>query len=246
MKMPDEHYENPRLAALYDFDSGWSVDRDFYLSLATNHTFPVGILDLGCGTGLLCKAYAEKGHHVTGCDPSLSMLDVAARQPNGDLVKWMQSFAQTFKSDDRYDLIIMTGHAFQVLLQDEEILATFSVMRQHLKEDGLIVFESRNPVINWKENWDYSMSLDLPEGKVQESRLFVEEEKDRMIFELWYQFPDEVLVSKSELRFLSHDAISNFLMISGLRVEKILGDWNGGLFHEPSSEEMIFFVRRVS
>ena len=32
--MPDDHYENPRLAEIYDVSSPWSIDRDFYLSLA--------------------------------------------------------------------------------------------------------------------------------------------------------------------------------------------------------------------
>jgi hypothetical protein len=32
--MPDEHYEHPRLAAIYDLFSGWSWDRDFYLAFA--------------------------------------------------------------------------------------------------------------------------------------------------------------------------------------------------------------------
>lgn len=32
--MSDLHYEDPLLSVLYDLDSGWSVDRDFYLALA--------------------------------------------------------------------------------------------------------------------------------------------------------------------------------------------------------------------
>jgi len=52
--MPDEHYENPKLAAIYDRFCGWSRDRDFYLALAGDP--PQHVLDLGCGTGLLCDA----------------------------------------------------------------------------------------------------------------------------------------------------------------------------------------------
>ncbi|MFK4255705.1 methyltransferase domain-containing protein [Agrobacterium tumefaciens] len=52
--MPDLHYEHPALAALYDLDSGWSIDRDFYLGSASGEQ--KRILDIGCGTGLLCDA----------------------------------------------------------------------------------------------------------------------------------------------------------------------------------------------
>lgn len=60
--MPDEHYENPKLAAVYDVFCPWGVDRDFYLSLAGEP--PQHVLDLGCGTGLLCEAYAARGHNT--------------------------------------------------------------------------------------------------------------------------------------------------------------------------------------
>ncbi len=79
--MLDKHYKNSRLAEIYDLDSPWSIDRDFYFSLAGIPSQK--ILDLGCGTGLLCDAYAAEGHNVTGVDPSSAMLEVARRKPHG-------------------------------------------------------------------------------------------------------------------------------------------------------------------
>ena len=66
--MTDLHYEHPKLVDVYDLGNGWSEDRNFYLSLAGDK--PISILDLGCGTGLLSNAYAERGHMVTGADPA--------------------------------------------------------------------------------------------------------------------------------------------------------------------------------
>ncbi len=148
--MTDNHYVNPKLVEIYDLDSGWSNDRDFYLSLAGPQRQT--ILDLGCGTGLLCNAYAATNHDVTGVDPSPAMLDVGRRKPHGNEIEWVQSFAQTYRSDKLFDLIIMTGHAFQVLLEDVDVLKTFSTMRKHLKQGGLVAFESRNPLIDWENN----------------------------------------------------------------------------------------------
>jgi SAM-dependent methyltransferase len=241
--MPDAHYVNPKLAEIYDLDSPWSIDRQFYLSLAGPSS--QRILDLGCGTGLLCDAYAAKGHEVTGVDPSLAMLDVARRKPHGNEIEWIQSFAQTYQSDKLFDLIIMTGHAFQVLLEDVDILATFSIMRKHMKPGCITAFESRNPLIDWVREWDYDMVLELPTGVVHESRRFVRMENDRMTFELRYQFPDETLVSTSELRFLSRKGIEERLAASGLCIDKVLGDWDATSFDERSSHEMIFIVRAM-
>lgn len=239
--MPDTHYENIKLAAIYDLDSPWSIDRDFYLSLAGPP--PLSILDLGCGTGLLCNAYAAMNHDVTGVDPSPAMLEVARQKPHGKEIEWVQSLAQTYQSDKRFDLILMTGHAFQVLLEDADVLATLATIRKHLKPASFVTFESRNPAIDWAKQWNYDLVLQLPEGIVHESRRFLAMENDRMIFELRYEFPDETLISESELRFWSRQDIEERLIESGLYVDTVLGDWDAKPFDESSSLEMIFTAR---
>lgn len=153
--MLDNHYVNPRLAAIYDLDSGWSADRDFYLNLAGPAV--MRILDLGCGTGLICNAYAERGHLVTGLDPSATMLAQARQKPWGSRIEWIESRAQNYQSHKKFDLIIMTGHAFQVLLEEEDLEATMATMANHLAAAGKIVFESRNPRIDWAQRWDYEI-----------------------------------------------------------------------------------------
>ncbi|MBC7996873.1 MAG: methyltransferase domain-containing protein [Leptolyngbya sp.] len=240
--MPDAHYINSKLAEIYDFDSGWSVDRDFYFGLAGSER--QRILDLGCGTGLLCNAYAGKNHDVTGVDPSRAMLEVGRQKEHGKDIDWIESNAQSFETDKTFDLIIMTGHAFQVLLEDADVHATFATMREHLKPGGLIVFESRNPAIDWAKQWDYAITLELPGATVSESRRLISFKDDRMVFELSYKFPDENLQSMSELRFMSRREITEHLAAAGLLVKDVLGNWDGAVFDETMSEEMIFMVTR--
>jgi SAM-dependent methyltransferase len=239
--MLDPHYVNPKLVELYDLACGWSVDRDFYLSLAGPSR--QRILDLGCGTGLLCEAYAARNHDVTGVDPAPAMLDVARRKPHGKDVEWVQSPAETYRSEKRFDLIIMTGHAFQVLLRDDDILATFTTMRLHLSPDGFTAFESRNPAIDWKSMWDYDIDLESRGSRVRMTSRFGAMEADRLSFELRYEFPDETLVSPSVLRFLSRRDIEERLVASGLQIETLFGNWDAQPFDEASSREMIFIGR---
>jgi SAM-dependent methyltransferase len=217
--MLDPQYVNPKLVELYDLACGWSADRDFYLSLAGPSR--QRILDLGCGTGVLCDAFAARNHAVTGVDPASSMLDVARRKPHGEDVEWVQSSAQTYLSEKRFDLIIMTGHAFQVLLSDDDVLAAFTTMRMHLSPDGFTAFESRNPAIDWKSKWDYDIDLGSRGSPVRTTRRFLAMKDDRLTFELRYEFPDEKLVSPSVLRFLSRRDIEERLVASGLQIENI-------------------------
>jgi 2-polyprenyl-3-methyl-5-hydroxy-6-metoxy-1,4-benzoquinol methylase len=239
--MPDLHYVHPDLAALYDADCGWSADRDFYLSLAG--TPPQRILDLGCGTGLICDAYAALGHEVTGVDPAPAMLEVARLKPHGADIEWVLSTAQDFCSAKRFDLIIMTGHAFQVLLDDEDIRATFDMVRTHLAPSGRFVFESRNPAIDWFSRWN-SSHLVAGEGHTVTCTLrSLHRDKNKLTFEQRYEFSGQTLTSRSELLFLDREEIEDHIRACGLSVESVFGDWHGEPFDALTSHEMIFSAR---
>lgn len=173
------------------------------------------------------------------------MLNAGREKLHGNKVEWVQAFAQEFDLNKQFDLIIMTGHAFQVLLTDEDVFATFKNISKHLKPNGLMVFESRNPAINWPEKWNYNVTIALPGGgTVEESRRFISLQNDRMNFELRYQFDDELLSSESVLRFWNLEEIQSHLTAAGLLTEKVVGDWEGNGFDKSASEEMIFFVRK--
>ncbi len=239
--MPDLHYEEPSLAELYDLDSGWSIDREFYLALAGAD--PIRILDLGCGTGLLCDAYAALGHEVTGVDPAKAMLDVARQKPNGLQMEWVQSSAQDFRSLKQFDLIIMTGNAFQVFLEDRDILATFATMRLHLAPGGTIAFETRNPAIDWPALWNGDADLKVGGRIIRQSRRVLKTANKRISFDTRYALADRTLVSSSELLFLSKTEIEDRLGASGLRAEAVYGDWQSEPFDEAVSQEMVFIVK---
>ncbi len=236
--MPDLHFEHPRLAAVYDA-GGWSADRDFHLALAGPS--PERILDLGCGTGLLAAAYAAHGHDVTGVDLAASMLAVARDWPHGDKVEWIEATAQAFRSPKRFDLVVMTGHAFQVFLTDEDVRAVCLTMREHLAPGGRVVFETRNPAIDWQAIWDGWMErLEVDGGPVEVSYRCEPMAGQRLRFEMRYAFRDEELVSRSELLFLSPPEVEAHLLAAGLRVERVQGDWDGSVFDPERSHEMIF------
>jgi len=241
LSMPDEHYINPKLAAIYDLDSGWGPDMDFYLALAVRPC--MGILDLGCGTGLLCRAYAERGNQVTGVDPATAMLDVAKLRDQASNVDWVEATAESFSSNKRFDLITMTGHAFQVLLDDSSIEAALENIARHLKKHGRFVFETRNPAIDWHLRWNCQWQIEQAGLVITEHLRVLSHLDDRIRFETSYVFPDETLVSTSELRFLDLPALEQHIGAAGLAIERLQGDWNGRSFDAATSDEIIITAR---
>ncbi len=230
----DSHYHNPKLVNLYDLSRSWGADHDFYLALAKSES--QRILDLGCGTGLLCDAYASRGHEVTGIDPSAAMLGIARTKPHGEKIKWVLSSAQNFKPEKKFDLIIMSGHTFHLLYDGADVRATMTMVKKYLSPKGSFAFDSRSPGINWSKRWNYHVDLETPEANVSERRRFLRMKNDRVTLEYQFQFPDEKIFTASSLRFWSRREIEHYVTEADLKVEKLLGGWEGQEFESSKSE----------
>jgi SAM-dependent methyltransferase len=238
----DLNYEDPRLAEIYDLDNPWAEDTDFYLALA--EPGPARVLDLGCGPGTLCCALAQRGHTVTGVDPAGPMLAIAAGKPHAEKVEWIQSRAEDYRSENRFDLIVMMGHVVQILLTDEEVLAVLSTMRSNLKRGGKAAFETRNPNIDWAHVWGTHAPEEhtLPSGQVRETLQITSEFGELISFQQQFEFPDVTITSSSTLRFLSRTRTEELIARSGLVTREVFGDWNRSPFEAKESLGMIFVV----
>jgi len=235
-------YKNASIAEIYDLANTRAQDTNFYLSLAGLR--PCSVLDLGCGTGTLCCALAERGHRVTGVDPATAMLAVAKSKPHAEQVEWVECSAQIYRADRRFDLIVMTGHAFQILLTDADALAVLETMRGHLKERGRVAFESRNPRVDWAGEWAARPPLVrmLPSGQLLETLEITGKEGEFISFQTSYRSQHGMLTTRSTLRFPSREHLGALIARSGLVVREVFGDWDAGPFEPAHSREIIFIT----
>ncbi len=231
--------QNAQIAEIYELANPRAQDTDFYLSLAGPR--PCSVLDLGCGTGTLCCALAERGHRVTGVDPSAAMLDEARSKPHAERVEWVGSSAQSYRAQQRFDLIVMTVHAFQILLTDADALAVFESMRSHLNEHGRVAFETRNPRVDWAGEWAAHVRR-LPGGKVLETLEVTGGDAEFISFQTSYRLPQGTLTTSSTLRFPSREHVEALITRSGLAVRDVFGDWDASPFDPASSREIIFIA----
>ncbi len=141
--MADPHYENPRLAALYDPLDPDRSDLEVYAAMAAEFGAR-DVLDIGCGTGTFGCLLAARGFTVTGLDPARGSLDIARSKPFADKVRWVHGTVSDLP-DLQVDLVTMTGNVAQVFLTDAEWDAVLGAARRVLRPGGRLVLETRDP-----------------------------------------------------------------------------------------------------
>src|SRR5262249_8490697 len=119
---------------------------------------------VGCGTGALLRLAREAGHtgRLCGLDPAAGMLSQArARQD----VEWILGDLSSVGWDREFDLVVMTGHAFQELIEDDAIRAALGAIRSALTDDGRFAFETRNPLVRAWEQWDTQYTAEVTDAE---------------------------------------------------------------------------------
>jgi len=238
---PCTAYAHPRLAATYDIANPPTGDYDFYVKLAGDK--PLTILDMGSGTGRLSLKLASRGHRVTGADPAPGMMLAARAKPGAEAVTWVAGDAAHLALATRFDLIVMTGHVFQVFLEDAEIVAALSNLRRHLAPGGRIAFETRNPAVREWETWTPELTREqivVPDIGPVTVHYDMTGADDRFVhFDTHYDFgAGDTVVAPTTLRLMDQATLSRLLQESGLKPQQWFGDWDGSAF-TPASPEII-------
>lgn len=234
-------YASQRLAAVYDVLNPVAADDRFYLALAGHR--PKDVLDVGAGTGRLACELAELGHAVTAVEPSVAMLAFARGRPGAERVRWICCDAAGLSLPESFDLIVMTGHAFQVFLSDEQVVAALTVLRRRLRPNGRLAFESRNPSAGAWRGWTAQRTrrrVHVPTlGAVEVFHEASSVEGAVIRYRTHFAFGNgETEVAEDAIRFSTELEIADLLRQAGLTVNASYGDWDGAPAG-PAAQEII-------
>lgn len=142
-----------RMAKYYDAIGPYRDRKDlaFFVDMAVESGGPV--LELGSGTGRVLIPTARAGVSITGLDTSDAMLAVCreslARETQDvrGRVTLVPGDMTSFQLDQRFALITFPFRPFQHLHSVEDQVACLECAHRHLSDDGRLVLDLFNPMI---------------------------------------------------------------------------------------------------
>lgn len=105
---------------------------------------PAPVVDLGCGTGQLCRLLQKAGFTVTGVDLSNSMLELAQTIPPHTLLpcEWVQHDICTFQRNSEFKAAFCFGDVLNHLLETTQLAQLFSSVHHSLRPGGVFIADS--------------------------------------------------------------------------------------------------------
>lgn len=103
---------------------------------------PKDILEMACGTGNLTYHLAEKRYNLVAFDLSPEMLTIAYKKLRKfNNVKLLNQNMIDFNINKSFDSIISVCDSINYILKEEELLKCFENVYNHLKTDGIFIFD---------------------------------------------------------------------------------------------------------
>lgn len=246
---------------LYAFRS--DIDLQFFLSLADRPG--MRILELGCGTGRISIPLARAGHNVTALDLSGAMLDVLRRKlaTEDDAVRdklaTVQCGMESFSLGESFDLVLIPFRAFQHLLGTADQRACLQRIREHLAEDGRLVFDLFDPNFatiarygSGESRFAQDLDHELPDGGRlrRYTRIVTDPGRQLHGVEMRFERLDAGgrIVENGEqcfgMRWMTHNEMLLLLELCGLEPVTVLSGYDGSALEERRGD-LIYTCRRM-
>ena len=100
---------------------------------------PKNSMDLGCGTGVLCRILQAEGIRAAGMDFSAGMIEIA-RQDSPEIPYEVADMI-TYRPDQRFDLVTCTGDALNHIPALGDIRRIFENVYAYISPGGYFIFD---------------------------------------------------------------------------------------------------------
>lgn len=184
-------------ANIYDGLNTFLFDLEFYKKWLPKDK-NARILELCCGSGRLTIPIAKE-YNICGVDNSHSMLEQAKLKASkeGVEIDFIEADIRTLDLPNKYDFIFIPFNSVHHLYQNQDLFDTFSVVRKHLKDDGLFLFDCYNPNIR------YIVEAEKEKNKIAE---YVTDDGRKVLIEQTMRYDSMTQINRIEWHYFINDS----------------------------------------
>jgi len=200
------------------------------------------VLDLACGAGRHSILFAKNGFDVTAVDISDNLLNVAGRTASelGLNINFIKSDFRKLNLNEKFHLIINLFTSFGYFEYDDENEKVIKLVSNHLLDNGYFVIDFFN-VVYLKNNL-IPISYDkIEDSIVKQERVF---EGNRIVKKIMINKRSEQKLYYESVRIYCKDELAALLLVNGLEIQKIFGDYYGNEYDEVNSPRIIIIAKK--
>jgi SAM-dependent methyltransferase len=206
------------------------------------------ILELCCGTGRLTLPIAKEGYVISGVDYAASMLEQAKikASESGLDIEFIEADIRTLDLPEKYDLIFIPFNSIHHLYRNEDLFNAFNVVKKHLKEEGVFLFDCFNPNIRFivegeKEQKEIAEYTTRDGRKVLVKQTMRYENKTQINRIEWHYFINDEFnsIQNLDMRMYFPQELDSYLEWNGFKIIHKFGAFDEEAFND-NSEKQIF------
>jgi SAM-dependent methyltransferase len=150
-------------------------------------------------------------------------------------IRWFEGDARNFSLGEKFNMIYMTGNAFQAFLNNKDQVALLKNIKTHLTEAGLFAFETRNP--RWQDlvtdlnetEWMTYTDKDGRSVRITEIQEY-DHAAQVLAYTLWRRWRepegDKERVTRIAIRYTFPQELNALLENNGFCVAEQYGNWD--------------------
>ena len=235
-------------------------DLEFYMSMISADA---SVLEVGCGTGRMAIALAERGNFVTGIDLSQEMLDVFQNKLKdhtgcSDRIDLHRMDMRHLNLCQTFDWIIFPFRVFQALTSHEDRLACLSAVSQHMTKTSRLILTLFNPkksiLYTWgkKDILDFEQVEEVSGRKIRryQDQMWHDADKQIIAARLRYEIYNngssvERLNDDLELGYLYPDQCNSLFAECKLVVMDSYGHYDRRALSKDEQMEQIYILKKL-
>lgn len=238
-------------ANIYDGLNTFLSDLQFYKNWMPKE-INAEVLELCCGSGRLTIPLAKGGLKITGVDNSKSMLEQAKIKTKNEKLKinFILADIRNLALTTKYDLIFIPFNSIHHLYENQDLFTTLNIVKKHLKEDGLFIFDCYNPNIQYiteaeKGKNKIAEYITTDDRKVKIEQTMKYESKTQINRIEWHYFINEEFnsVQNLDMRMYFPQELDAYLKWSGFIIQHKFGNFDEEKFNDQS-EKQIFICEK--